>query len=91
MEATVMVSPVTSGKRLNPFERYLTIWVGLCMVAGVLLGRWALGLVHILREWEARTGPGSVPPAKAAKYACVMAATAASRAVAVIAPHDCQA
>src|SRR5574341_1325228 len=41
-----------SGKRLNPFERYLTIWVGLCMVAGILLGRWALGLVHILREWE---------------------------------------
>jgi ACR3 family arsenite transporter len=52
MEATLMVSPVMSGKRLNPFERYLTIWVGLCMVAGVLLGRWALGFVHILREWE---------------------------------------
>ena len=52
MEATLMVSPATSGKRLNPFERYLTIWVGLCMVAGVLLGQWALGLVHILREWE---------------------------------------
>jgi arsenite transporter len=52
MEAILMVSPATSGKRLNPFERYLTIWVGLCMVTGVLLGKWALGLVHILREWE---------------------------------------
>jgi ACR3 family arsenite transporter len=52
MEAILMVSPATSGKRLNPFERYLTIWVGLCVVTGVLLGKWALGLVHILREWE---------------------------------------
>ena len=26
-------------KRLNLFERYLTVWVGLCMVAGLLLGK----------------------------------------------------
>jgi len=25
-------------KRLNSFERYLTLWVALCMGAGVLLG-----------------------------------------------------
>ena len=26
-------------KRLNLFERYLTVWVGLCMIAGLLLGK----------------------------------------------------
>ena len=26
-------------KRLNLFERYLTLWVGLCMVAGLALGK----------------------------------------------------
>ena len=39
-------------KRLNPFERYLTLWVGLCMVAGLALGRLAPGLVDVLREME---------------------------------------
>lgn len=29
--------------RLDLFERYLTIWVGLCMGAGVLLGKAAPG------------------------------------------------
>ncbi len=52
MEATLTVSPASRDKRLNPFERYLTIWVGLCMVTGVFLGWRASGLVHILREWE---------------------------------------
>lgn len=31
----------TDTKHLNPFERYLSLWVGLCMVAGVALG-WAV-------------------------------------------------
>jgi ACR3 family arsenite transporter len=39
-------------KRLNPFERYLTIWVGLCMVGGVLLGTVAPGVVGALRDLE---------------------------------------
>lgn len=52
MEATLTVSPASRDKRLNRFERYLTIWVGLCMVTGVFLGWRASGLVHILREWE---------------------------------------
>ena len=28
-------------KRMNAFERYLTVWVALCMLAGVGLGRLA--------------------------------------------------
>lgn len=44
------VRPVA--KRLNVFERYLTIWVGLCMVAGVALGKWAPSVAQTLRGWE---------------------------------------
>jgi len=39
-------------KRLNLFERYLTLWVALCMVAGVLLGKGAPGVVGALRDME---------------------------------------
>jgi len=39
-------------KRLNVFERYLTVWVGLCIVAGVLIGRGFPALVTTLRGWE---------------------------------------
>jgi arsenite transporter len=39
-------------KRLNLFERYLTIWVALCMIVGVLLGKSAPGVVQWLRGWE---------------------------------------
>jgi ACR3 family arsenite transporter len=43
---------VSTVKRLNLFERYLTVWVGLCMVAGVVLGQTTPGLIQILREME---------------------------------------
>jgi ACR3 family arsenite transporter len=39
-------------KQLNLFERYLTVWIALCMVAGVVLGRLAPGLVQTLRTME---------------------------------------
>jgi ACR3 family arsenite transporter len=39
-------------KRLNSFERYLTLWVALCMGAGVLLGRGAPAVVEGLRRLE---------------------------------------
>jgi arsenite transporter len=42
----------TSVKSLNVFERYLTLWVGLCMIAGVVLGRAAPGLTAWLRAME---------------------------------------
>ena len=45
--------PVQSfGKRLNLFERYLTIWVALCMVTGLLLGRSVPNVIQWLRSSE---------------------------------------
>ncbi len=35
-------------KMTSVFERYLTLWVGLCIVAGILLGKLAPGLAHTL-------------------------------------------
>jgi len=43
---------IASQKRLNPFERYLSLWVGLCMVAGVLLGKAAPEAINSLRSIE---------------------------------------
>lgn len=45
-----------SEKRLNPFERYLTLWVGLCMVVGVWGGSAAPMFVDRLRTWELWAG-----------------------------------
>ena len=39
-------------KRLNVFERYLTVWVGLCMLGGLLIGKTLPGLVNQLRSME---------------------------------------
>jgi ACR3 family arsenite transporter len=52
MSAAAPRSAAAPAKRLNPFERYLTLWVALCMVAGVLLGKAAPGLVAALRGLE---------------------------------------
>jgi len=50
------VQPQVEVKRLNLFERYLTLWVGLCMVAGVLIGKLLPGLVDALRRMEFGSG-----------------------------------
>jgi len=39
-------------KRLNVFERYLTVWVAACMAVGVLIGKAAPGAVDWLRSME---------------------------------------
>lgn len=39
-------------RRLNVFERYLTLWVTLCMVVGIALGRLLPGLIDTLRRIE---------------------------------------
>jgi ACR3 family arsenite transporter len=39
-------------KRLALFERYLTLWVFLCMLVGVIAGRWMPGLTAALSRME---------------------------------------
>jgi ACR3 family arsenite transporter len=42
----------SEAKRLNLFERYLSVWVGLCMVVGVALGTWVPAFVETFRDME---------------------------------------
>ncbi len=41
-----------TAKRLNVFERYLTLWVALCMGAGIALGKGLPGVIDGLRKME---------------------------------------
>ena len=43
-------------KRLNCFERYLSLWVGLCMMVGVLIGKALPGAIDRLRGMEFGAG-----------------------------------
>ncbi len=43
-------------KHMNVFERYLSLWVGLCMVAGVILGKLLPDVVHGLQRLEFGSG-----------------------------------
>lgn len=45
-----------AAKQLNLFERYLSLWVALCMLAGVALGKFAPSFVGVLRAREFGTG-----------------------------------
>jgi ACR3 family arsenite transporter len=46
-----VIEPQTT-KHLNTFERYLSLWVGACMVAGVLIGKLLPGFIDGLRGLE---------------------------------------
>jgi ACR3 family arsenite transporter len=52
MTTAVEAAGVIAAKRLNLFERYLTLWVGLCMAAGLALGKGTPNLVQWLRGME---------------------------------------
>jgi arsenite transporter len=43
-------------KRMNVFERYLSLWVALCMALGILIGKAAPGLVAAVRGLELGQG-----------------------------------
>jgi ACR3 family arsenite transporter len=45
-----------SPKRLNVFERYLSLWVGVCMIVGILIGRSVPGIADALRRMEFGAG-----------------------------------
>src|SRR5208282_1901627 len=47
-----MNNPAAAPKRLAFFERYLTLWVFLCMIAGVVLGRFLPDLTVALSKME---------------------------------------
>ena len=42
----------SEARRLDGFERFLSLWVGLCMVLGVAIGKVAPGLIGALRNME---------------------------------------
>ena len=46
------MSAAGGAKRLNLFERYLTLWVAACMVVGVALGKFLPGVTDALRRME---------------------------------------
>ncbi len=46
----------TTTKRLDFFERYLSLWVALCMICGLALGRGAPDAVDALRRLEFGSG-----------------------------------
>jgi ACR3 family arsenite transporter len=53
MEAVLEGAPIAAGsKKLNLFERYLTLWVAGCMVAGILIGKTLPDLVQTFRGLE---------------------------------------
>lgn len=52
MDAVLTVPTPIQLKRLTPFERYLSVWVALCIVVGVLLGRTFPQFVQSLRSAE---------------------------------------
>ena len=55
-----MAAVAPSGeKKLNIFERYLTLWVALCILGGILLGRLAPGVARYLDGLAIRTADGA--------------------------------
>jgi arsenite transporter len=54
--ARASVGTTATPKRLNYFERYLSLWVGLCMLVGVLTGKILPALTDQLRRMEFGAG-----------------------------------
>lgn len=52
MENTEKEIKQTEDKGLNIFEKYLTVWVALCIAAGVLIGRFWPAFPNTLSQWE---------------------------------------
>ena len=54
-----MTIPVTADhpavvKKLSALDRLLPVWIGIAMIAGLLLGRWVPGLNTALESIQAR-------------------------------------
>jgi ACR3 family arsenite transporter len=51
MSTTNTLAAANTRHMTNPFERYLTLWVGLCIVGGIVLGRIAPDFAQTLDSW----------------------------------------
>jgi ACR3 family arsenite transporter len=51
-----LAPPAKETRRLDVFSRFLPLWVGLCMIAGVLIGRELPAVVESLRRMELGNG-----------------------------------
>jgi ACR3 family arsenite transporter len=45
---------LTEEKHLTAFEKYLAVWVGLCMIVGLILSQTIPGLSQALNNWQIR-------------------------------------
>ena len=45
---TTAAAPSTAKPAMSVFERYLTFWVALCIVAGIALGQLLPGAFHVI-------------------------------------------
>src|ERR1051326_5874777 len=52
MNTAVAPRPVMDERRLTFFERYLSLWVALCMAAGVALGKLVPAAIQVVRSLE---------------------------------------
>jgi ACR3 family arsenite transporter len=52
MDETATLKPAAGEKKLGHFERYLSLWVAVCMLAGVLIGKALPGFIDGLRRME---------------------------------------
>jgi ACR3 family arsenite transporter len=52
MTTTTFAQKPAASAGMNTFERYLTLWVFLCIVAGILLGQWLPGPVRAIGAME---------------------------------------
>jgi ACR3 family arsenite transporter len=55
-----MPEPLNTPRRMHGFERLLTLWVFLCMAAGIALGRIAPGFARTLDSWTIDVGEAPV-------------------------------
>ncbi|MBL3688931.1 ACR3 family arsenite efflux transporter [Leucobacter chromiireducens] len=52
MSIQAPAEPVPATQRLSPLDRWLPVWIGLAMAAGLVLGRFVPGLAHLLSRLE---------------------------------------
>ena len=52
MPEQIATKSVPSKGGLGRFERYLSVWVGLCMIAGIAIGKLLPGAINSLRQLE---------------------------------------